>query len=123
MRFTAFRSGVREGLAVAPPNGELRGLLSEEADYPGSLDFLVSRGRGYLDADAAALANGREIDLNWVTLMGPLSAPGMIVCVGLDCFAIESTINRGLSGAKNAPQAFPPPRPTGAEPSQGAEWQ
>ena len=95
MRFVAFRSGVCEGLAVAPPDGELRGLLSGEDGYPGSLDFLVSHGCCVLEAAAAVLANGPEINLNQVTLLPPLSAPGKIICVGLNY--VDHSVESGFT--------------------------
>jgi hypothetical protein len=46
MRFAAFKSGNRERLAIASPNGELRGLVSGEEGYQDNLDLLVRQGRG-----------------------------------------------------------------------------
>ena len=84
MRFAAFTSGTREGLAVASPDAEFFGLLSDEPGYPGSLDSLVRGGPGALEAAAAALAAGRVIQLDQVTLLPPLRTPGKIICVGLN---------------------------------------
>jgi acylpyruvate hydrolase len=84
MRFAAFKSGNKEGLAIASPNGEFHGLLSGEDGYPGSLDLLVQLGREALESAAVALARGPQIDLDRVALLPPLSAPGKIVCVGLN---------------------------------------
>jgi acylpyruvate hydrolase len=85
MRFGAFRSGEREGLGVATgSNGNLRGLFSGDARYPGTLDSLVRKGCAALNAAAAALEKGEEIDSGSVTFLPPLSAPGKIICVGLN---------------------------------------
>jgi 2-keto-4-pentenoate hydratase/2-oxohepta-3-ene-1,7-dioic acid hydratase in catechol pathway len=85
MRFAAFRSGEREGLAVGTgSNGHLRGLFQGDAGYPGTLDSLVRKGRTALDAAAAVLEKGEEIDSSRVNFLPPLSAPGKIICVGLN---------------------------------------
>ena len=84
MRFAAFTSGNREGLAVASPDANFYGLLSGEPGYPGSLDQLVGGGQTALEAGAAALAKGNAIDLELVTLLPPLRNSGKIICVGLN---------------------------------------
>jgi len=94
MRFAAFSSGEQEGLAVAAPNGDFHGLLSGDPGFPGSLDILVRKGRGALDEAAAALGKGPVVDLNRVTLNPPLSAPGKIICVGLNY--VDHSIESGF---------------------------
>ena len=84
MRFAAFSSGGQEGLAVAAPDVEFHGLLSGDAGYPGSLDSLVRKGRGALDAAAVVLLRGQPIDLDQVKLLPPLRASEKIICVGLN---------------------------------------
>ena len=95
MRFAAFKSGGREGLAIASPNGEFHGLLSGEESYPGNLDILVQLGRDALESAAAVLAGGPQIDLDRVVLLPPLSAPGKIICVGLNY--IDHSIESGFT--------------------------
>jgi acylpyruvate hydrolase len=94
MRFAAFISGEREGLAAAGPNGQFHGLMSEEAGYPGSLDVLIRKGRAALDGAIAVLQKGPAIDLDQVTLLPPLSAPGKIICVGLNY--VDHSIESGF---------------------------
>jgi 2-keto-4-pentenoate hydratase/2-oxohepta-3-ene-1,7-dioic acid hydratase in catechol pathway len=84
MRFASFKSGEREGLAVAGSKGEFRGLSSDDPDYPGSLDVLIRNGHGALEKAAGTLRAGAPIDLNAVTLLPPLAAPTKIICVGLN---------------------------------------
>ena len=84
MRFAAFTSGNREGLAVASPDAKFYGLLSGESGYPGSLDQLGRGGQTALQAGAAALAKGSAIDLDQVTLLPTLRNSGKIICVGLN---------------------------------------
>jgi 2-keto-4-pentenoate hydratase/2-oxohepta-3-ene-1,7-dioic acid hydratase in catechol pathway len=94
MRFAAFKSGDKEGLAVAGQNGKFRGLLDGEEAFPGSLGLLVERGREALDAAAGALFNGPQINLDQVILLPPLSAPGKIICVGLNY--VDHSIESGF---------------------------
>jgi acylpyruvate hydrolase len=95
MRFAAFTSGGREGLAVANPHAGFHGLLSGDPGYPGSMDALIRRGPGALDAAAIALANGAVIDLDSVTLRPPIAAPGKIICVGLNY--VDHSIESGFT--------------------------
>jgi acylpyruvate hydrolase len=95
MRFAAFKTGEKAGLATAGSNGEFHGLLSEEAGYPGSLDAVIRRGRTALDAAAVALQKGPVIDLDQVTLLPPLLAPGKIICVGLNY--VDHSIESGFT--------------------------
>lgn len=95
MRFAAFKSGDREGVAIASLNGELHGLLSGEESYPGNLGLLVQHGRTALDSAAMVLANGPQIDLDQVTLLPPLSAPGKIICIGLNY--VDHSIESGFT--------------------------
>jgi 2-keto-4-pentenoate hydratase/2-oxohepta-3-ene-1,7-dioic acid hydratase in catechol pathway len=94
MRFAAFKSGEQEGLATAGLNGEFHALMSGDASYPGSLDVLVRKGRATLDAAADILGKGPAIDLYQVTLLPPLSAPGKIICVGLNY--VDHSIESGF---------------------------
>jgi acylpyruvate hydrolase len=95
MRFAAFKSGNQEGLAVASQNGEFHGRLSGEKSYPGNLDLLVRLGRDALDSAAVVLASGPQIELDQVALLPPLSAPGKIVCVGLNY--VDHSIESGFT--------------------------
>ena len=94
MRFAAFKSGEQEGLAAAGPNGQFHGLLNGDAGYPGSLDLLIRRGRAALDGAAEVLGKGPAIDLDRVTLLPPLSAPGKSICVGLNY--VDHSIESGF---------------------------
>jgi acylpyruvate hydrolase len=96
MRFGAFRSGEREGLGVGTDsNGHLRGLFQGDAGYPGTLDSLVRKGCAALNDAAAALEKGEEIDSSNVAFLPPLSAPGKIICVGLNY--VDHSIESGFT--------------------------
>lgn len=95
MRFAAFKSGDKEGLAVASSRGEFHGLISGEEGYPGDLAILVQRGREALDSAAVAFGEGPQIDLDRVKLLPPLQTPGKIICVGLNY--IDHSIESGFT--------------------------
>jgi acylpyruvate hydrolase len=84
MRFAAYRQGSIEGLAAVGSHGVFRGYLASDESYPGRLSDLISRGDEYLRAAGKALLAGPAIDLSTVTMLPPLSAPGKIICVGLN---------------------------------------
>jgi acylpyruvate hydrolase len=94
MRFASFSNGEREGLAAAGPNGQFHGLLSGDAGYPGSLDVLIRKGRAALDGAAAVLQKGSVIDFDQVRLLPPVTAPGKIICVGLNY--VDHSIESGF---------------------------
>ncbi|MBB6143601.1 2-keto-4-pentenoate hydratase/2-oxohepta-3-ene-1,7-dioic acid hydratase in catechol pathway [Silvibacterium bohemicum] len=95
MRFAAFNSGGQAGLAVAGRDGQFHGLLSGSANYPGPLDVLIQKGSDALAAAADVLAKGAAIDLDKVELLPPLSAPGKIICVGLNY--VDHSIESGFT--------------------------
>jgi acylpyruvate hydrolase len=84
MRFAAYRQGGVEGLVAATGQGSFRGYLASSANYPGHLSDLISRGGEHLAAAGKVLLDGPEVDLSSVTMLPPLSAPGKIICVGLN---------------------------------------
>jgi acylpyruvate hydrolase len=79
---------------MAGPDGQFHGLWSGEAGHPGSLDMLIRKGRGALDAAAEVLEKGFATNLDEVTLLPPLSAPGKIICVGLNY--VDHSIESGF---------------------------
>ena len=70
-----------------PPSGD--------PDYPGSLDLLIQKGHGALDAAAAVLSYGPLVDLDQIKLLPPLPAPGKIICVGLNY--VDHSIESGFT--------------------------
>jgi acylpyruvate hydrolase len=85
LRFATYRLASRHGLAVADKAGTYRGLLTEHASYPGTLESLVAKGEVALRAAAETLVRtGEAVDLGVVKLEQPLAAHGKIICVGLN---------------------------------------
>ena len=96
MRFASFRSEGRTGLATAVGlDAPFVGFYSDEGGYPGSLDQVIQGGRTALEAAAEALKKGTVIDLDRVVLFPPLSAPGKIICVGLNY--IDHSLESGFT--------------------------
>ncbi|HEV7612475.1 MAG TPA: fumarylacetoacetate hydrolase family protein [Steroidobacteraceae bacterium] len=83
MRFVTYREDGEQGLAVWH-EGAYHGFLDTFDDYPGDLIALLAAGGNSLDAAAAELKRGREIDLAAVELLPPILDPPKIICVGLN---------------------------------------
>lgn len=82
MRLAMYEEDGQWGLA-ASDGGDFCGVTEEHPDYPGDLDSLL-----VVEADLAdvgrRLLGQPAIDLDKVTLLPPLLAPGKILCVGLN---------------------------------------
>ena len=100
MRFAPFQSAHGAGLATALGNGEFRGMLEAEADFPGRLDQLIRAGHGALDLAYRRLARGIAIDPGTVTWQPPLPMPGKIICIGLNY--VDHSLESGFT-----PPAYP----------------
>lgn len=83
MKFFQFEKADIEGLAVET-NGTVRGLMANEAGYPGSLDALVRSGPFALANAGKALATGHVVPRDAVKMLPPLRSPEKIICVGLN---------------------------------------
>ena len=101
MRFVAYRDRGVDGLAVAAPDGGFRGCGSGDPAFPGPLSALIAEGPGALrSAGAGLLRQGRAVNLDAVTVLPPLPAPGKIICVGLNY--VDHSLESGFQ-----PPAFP----------------
>ena len=96
MRFMAFRtkSGL-DGLAIGSAEGQFRGFISSDADFPGTLEQLINGGMAALTMAAGRLSQGAVIDPDCVTVLPPLPMPGKIVCVGLNY--VDHSIESGFA--------------------------
>lgn len=94
MRFAAYRSPQGSGLAIALPGGEFRGINESDATFPGRLEELIAEGADALQAAGERLARGRRIDPQSVQWLPPISAPGKIICVGLNY--VDHSIESGF---------------------------
>lgn len=95
MRFATYRLASRHssqlGLAAADKAGTYRGLLTEHASYPGTLDSLIAKGEAALRAAAETLVRtGEAVDLGVVKLEQPLAARGKIICIGLNYASMKA---------------------------------
>lgn len=84
MRFLSFKTGAGTGLAVQSGSGEIRGLLSTDAAFPGDLGHLLHGGPEALKAGAARLAQGAVLNPDAITYLPPIARPGKIICIGLN---------------------------------------
>ncbi|MET2832621.1 fumarylacetoacetate hydrolase family protein [Mesorhizobium shangrilense] len=94
MRFAAYRSPQGSGLAIALPGGEFRGINESDATFPGRLEELIAEGPDALQAAGERLAKGRRVDPQSVQWLPPISAPGKIICVGLNY--VDHSIESGF---------------------------
>jgi 2-keto-4-pentenoate hydratase/2-oxohepta-3-ene-1,7-dioic acid hydratase in catechol pathway len=83
VKFFQFEKAEIEGLAVEI-NGAARGLMANEAGYPGSLDALVRGGPLALSNAGKVLATGHVVPRDAVKMLPPLRNPEKIICVGLN---------------------------------------
>ena len=95
MKFVEFSLNGHRGLAIETSEKRLRGILKEQAGYPGDLHKLIAAGNNALEEAGAALADGAEFDPALVSYLPPISNPGKIVCVGLNYpeHAAESNVS------------------------------
>jgi acylpyruvate hydrolase len=95
VRFAAYRTGRGEGLAVRLSDGEFRGVLATDTNYPGNLAALIAAGPDALEDAAAVLSRAPAIDARAAESLPPLPAPGKIVCVGLNY--IDHSLESGFT--------------------------
>lgn len=84
MRFASYQSQAGRGLALQLSNGELRGLPETASNFPGRLEQLIAAGRPALMEAGHHLAEAPEINPAGISWLPPLSAPGKIICIGLN---------------------------------------
>jgi acylpyruvate hydrolase len=84
MRFVMFEAAGKQGIALEHSADVFHGLKQGDAGFPGTLDRLIRSGRPALADAAHTLSRADVVDLSQVRLLPPLSAPGKIICVGLN---------------------------------------
>jgi 2-keto-4-pentenoate hydratase/2-oxohepta-3-ene-1,7-dioic acid hydratase in catechol pathway len=84
MRFARYSLSGKTGLAAARAGEPFRGLLSDDAKFPGELHDLLSRGDSALRAAAETLLLASVLDMEMVKPLPPLPNPGKIICIGLN---------------------------------------
>ncbi|HRP23943.1 MAG TPA: fumarylacetoacetate hydrolase family protein [Rhodocyclaceae bacterium] len=83
MRFIAFEQDGIRGLG-AERNGQLRGLLATDPDYPGHLHDLIRGGHVAISRAHRLLEAGETVDRDRIRYLPPIERPSKIVCVGLN---------------------------------------
>ena len=84
MHLLAYRANGRVGVAASRDGKAYCGVLDGDARYPGPIDRLIRQSASEREASVAALLAGPPVDIPAVEVLQPLSAPGKIICVGLN---------------------------------------
>lgn len=92
MRFLTFSQNGTQGLAVATNAAatNFKGLLSTDANYPGSLHALLAKCGDALKQAGRVLLQGATVDLSQIIYLPPITDPARIWCIGLN-YADHST--------------------------------
>ena len=101
MRFAMVQGDAGIGIAIPAEAGVLRILWQHDANWPGSVQALISQGPEALRDAAARLAQAPKVETERVRFLPPLQAPPKIVCIGLNY--ADHTSETGST---------PPPYPT-----------
>lgn len=84
MRFMSFKSNGNEGVGLLDESGEVRGFLTGDRRFPGSLDKLIGAGEDALRSAGEELMGGVVFDQQRIEVRPPLSASQKIICIGLN---------------------------------------
>jgi 2-keto-4-pentenoate hydratase/2-oxohepta-3-ene-1,7-dioic acid hydratase in catechol pathway len=77
----SYRADGRVGVAASRDGNAYRGLLDGD---PGTIDRLIRQGPREREVSISALLAGSPVDVSAVEVLQPLTAPGKIICVGLN---------------------------------------
>ena len=99
MKFANFERAGETGLAV-DQDGILRGLVTSDPRYPGTLDDLIRGGAGRLAAAGALLATADTLDPEAIRWLPPFVRPDKTICIGLNY--IDHNLETG-----NQPVSYP----------------
>ncbi len=81
MHLFSYRADGRVGVAASRDGNAYRGLLDGD---PGTIDRLIRQGPREREVSISALLAGSPVDVSAVEVLQPLTAPGKIICVGLN---------------------------------------
>ena len=97
MRFLNFKENGPNGLAgLAVADGtQFKGLLANDANYPGSLHELLRKGPDAMNAAAIALSKGADVDVANIIYLPPIENPSHIWCIGLNY--IDHSLESGFA--------------------------
>ena len=99
MKFANFERAGETGLAV-DQDGILRGLVTSDPRYPGTLDDLIRGGAGRLAAAGALLATAETLDPEAIRWLPPFVRPDKTICIGLNY--VDHNLETG-----NQPVSYP----------------
>ena len=94
MKFLNYKQADQQGLAVSEGAG-FKGLLTTDANFPGTLQSLLAQGPEALQRAAEVLRQGAAIDLDKISYLPPLETPGKIFCIGLNY--VDHSVESGFA--------------------------
>lgn len=94
MRFLNFKQGSQQGLAISD-GASFKGLLTSDANFPGSLQALLEKGPQALQQAGDTLRQGAVIDLEKISYLPPVVNPGRIWCIGLNY--VDHSVESGFA--------------------------
>ena len=94
MKFLNYKQADHQGLAVSEGAG-FKGLLTTDANFPGTLQSLLAQGPEALQRAAEVLRHGAAIDLEKISYLPPLETPGKIFCIGLNY--VDHSVESGFA--------------------------
>ena len=94
MKFLNYKQADQQGLAVSEGAG-FKGLLTTDANFPGTLQSLLAQGPEALQRAAEVLRQGAPIDLDKISYLPPLETPGKIFCIGLNY--VDHSVESGFA--------------------------
>lgn len=83
MRFVSFSQNGILGLGIRDGSG-IKGLLSDQKNYPGHLLELIQKGDVALKKAYEILSNAENIQLHDLVFLPPILQPRKLICVGLN---------------------------------------
>ncbi|MFL9557253.1 fumarylacetoacetate hydrolase family protein [Acinetobacter baumannii] len=83
MRFVSFSKNGINGIGIRDTNG-VKGLLANDAQFPGDMLSLIQKGQDALTAAYNLLNTTDYLNEQDINLLPPLSNPPKVICVGLN---------------------------------------
>jgi acylpyruvate hydrolase len=93
MRLAHIKLNGRLGLGIQV-NDSLRGLMEDQAGYPGSLDTILAAGEEAFRNVQRALESAAELPMEGLNFLPPLCSPNKIICLGLNY--VDHAIEGGM---------------------------
>lgn len=83
MKFFNYKSGIFQGIGIKSQDGLLRGLNEKDANFPGTLESLIVKGKD-LNSIYALLEKAPQLREDKIQFLPLVEKPSKIVCIGLN---------------------------------------